>query len=81
MQFSLSPFLTGYINFLPMGEKKATNGGLGERSTLLYVFRSPPYVVVVYQCSVSNVMVNGDIEAFLYSKVHVRMLETHPPLH
>ena len=27
-------------------------------------------VVVVYQCSVSNVMVTGDIEALLYSTVH-----------
>ena len=27
-------------------------------------------VVVVYQCSIRNVMVTGDIEAVLYSKVH-----------
>ena len=27
-------------------------------------------VVVVYQCSISNVMIAGDIEALLYSKVH-----------
>ena len=27
-------------------------------------------VVVVYQCFISNVMVTGDLEALLYSKVH-----------
>ena len=27
-------------------------------------------VVVVYQCSISNIMVTGDIEAVLYSKVN-----------
>ena len=27
-------------------------------------------VVVVYQCFISNVMITGDIEAFLYSKFH-----------
>ena len=28
------------------------------------------YFVVVYQCSISNVMVNGEIKALSYSKVH-----------
>ena len=28
------------------------------------------YVVVVYQCSISNVIYTGNIEALSYSKVH-----------
>ena len=28
------------------------------------------YVVVVNECSISNVIVTGDIEALLYSKIH-----------
>ena len=40
-------------------------------------------VVVVYQCSISNVMVTWDIEALLYlqGSRSVRMLETNPLLH
>ena len=40
-------------------------------------------VVVVYQCSISNVMVTRDIKAlFLWQGSRcVRMLETHPLLH
>ena len=38
-------------------------------------------VVVVYQCSISNVMYTGDIEALFCSGSRcVRLLETHPPL-
>ena len=37
---------------------------------LAILFISIIYVVVVYQCSISNVMVTWDIEALLYSKVH-----------
>jgi len=34
-------------------------------------------VVVVYQCSISNVMFIGDIEALLLGSRCVRLLETH----
>ena len=38
-------------------------------------------VVVVYQCSISNVMYTGDIEAlFVFGSRCVRLLETHPLL-
>ena len=34
------------------------------------IIQRVPNVVVVYECSISNVMVTGGIEALLYSKVH-----------
>ena len=37
-------------------------------STVKVIFSG---VVVVYQCSIGNVMVTGDIEALLYRKVNV----------
>ena len=55
-------------------------GYLGVSSIVQYFFDDFPYpaflpvykarFVVVYQCCISNVMVTGDIEALLDSKVH-----------